>query len=150
MQRTAIDCTGDASEAALGAELRERFGGWSLAEMEARAGGKDDLYFVRIPDGPVKIGRANNIKRRMSGLQCGCPWRLELIGIVPGAGYRESEWHAAFMSVRMEGEWFEWGSAIAEMIDRALSGGDYDEALKALSLASIEKWRLAYVERLTA
>ncbi len=66
-----------------------------------------DLYFVRVIDGPVKIGCANNVSARLKVLQCGNHCELELLGFLPGRGSYEGELHAFLQPCRLRGEWFE-------------------------------------------
>jgi hypothetical protein len=73
---------------------------------------RDDLdecsvftYFAqRGVDGPVKIGRAGDVRRRMSQLQGGCSERLIVRGVI--SADVEKTLHERFRSKRMSGEWF--------------------------------------------
>ena len=81
------------------------------------------VYFVEMGDGgPIKIGKAIDIKKRILGLQTGSPYKIRLLGAEPNA-YRstpgssptladimiptkEKELHSMFGCHRLEGEWF--------------------------------------------
>jgi hypothetical protein len=74
-------------------------------------GGNGFVYFAQCGvGGPVKIGFTNNIERRISTLQSGCPIPLRVIGVIVRAGeIDESILHDHFEDCRMHGEWF-WPS----------------------------------------
>lgn len=65
------------------------------------------IYFVRAgEDGPVKIGTANNVRRRMMLLQAGNAAALVLLREVDGS-HREETWmHHHFRPLRIRAEWF--------------------------------------------
>ena len=67
------------------------------------------IYFIGAGDGePIKVGRANNIKRRLSVIQSGNPKRLTVLASYfsddPIAA--EQAYHARFAAHRLHGEWF--------------------------------------------
>lgn len=65
------------------------------------------VYFIQCGDGgPVKIGKANDVEKRLTLLQIGSPYSLTLLGIMAGGRVDESELHRRFASSRMRGEWF--------------------------------------------
>lgn len=65
------------------------------------------VYFVRHGEhGPIKIGTAGDVERRLRSLQSGNPVTLVLLGAMPAWGGEESELHAAFAEHRIRGEWF--------------------------------------------
>lgn len=78
------------------------------------------IYFVQLGDsGPVKIGTARNVRTRLAGLQCGTIETLRLIAVIPGARDMEKKLHSQFDEYRLRGEWFEFGPALAAIIDAA-------------------------------
>lgn len=89
----------------------------------------DDLYFVRGPDGPVKIGKAGNVANRLSTMQCGSPVPLKLVGSIKGLGWQEYLWHLAFHNQRLHGEWFRYDGDLPEAIALAKAGGDWTKPL---------------------
>lgn len=68
------------------------------------------IYFVQCngSDGPIKIGYAKSIDRRLSVLRNGCPYDLMLLGYawVDDAEIVERTLHSRFASQRIHGEWF--------------------------------------------
>ena len=66
------------------------------------------VYFIQCgKSGPVKIGATKcSFKVRLAGLQVGCPFKLNLIGVIE-KGYTEKELHKRFSKYkRRRGEWF--------------------------------------------
>jgi hypothetical protein len=82
----------------------------------------DDLYFMRTEDDHVKIGRASNVDKRLTQIQCGCPHEIVEVRSLPGRGHEESDWHENFAAHRLRGEWFRWTPALERAIDRAGHG----------------------------
>ncbi len=71
-------------------------------------GFEDNVYIIQ-PDrgGPVKIGKAVNVKKRVSEIQYYCPYPLKVMKVfknVPATF--EGELHRALKECRMHGEWF--------------------------------------------
>lgn len=65
------------------------------------------IYFILCRgSGAVKVGWARNVERRLAEHQCGCPFDLELIGLVDGSRLDEARTHAALSHDRIRGEWF--------------------------------------------
>lgn len=130
-------------EAKLDAELAARRAAW---ELHGRAAGEEKLRrstaLISVPaipvvvpdvpppqmsfvyligsssDGPFKIGKANNVKRRLAELQT--PWPVKLLLIesraVPLAEVLsiESRIHKTLAGYRMAGEWFSCDLATAK------------------------------------
>lgn len=70
------------------------------------------VYYVQAEvGGPIKIGSAANVERRLIGLQNGSPLLLKLIGVEPGGRLRERELHIKLHYWRLHGEWFSSKSA---------------------------------------
>ena len=95
----------------------------------------DDLYFIRMGDGPVKIGRTRNLKSRLKMLQCGSPYPLTVMGVLKDQGDSEGCWHGRFFNQRLVGEWFEWSDDLQGAISEALDSGNWHKAL------GIKTWR---------
>jgi hypothetical protein len=73
------------------------------------SGKKPHLYVVQGQDGgPVKIGKAVDVEKRVAALQTGFPFQLELRMIGWGIGHAEQAVHRDLESVRLRrnGEWF--------------------------------------------
>jgi hypothetical protein len=67
------------------------------------------IYFVGAGDGePIKIGRANNIKQRLSMIQSGNPKRLRVLAsfFSDDSIATEQAYHDRFAAHRLHGEWF--------------------------------------------
>lgn len=82
------------------------------------------VYFARIgTDGPIKIGYTDRAPpRRITGLQCGCPWPISLIGHIEGNRAREIFLHAHLADYRMEGEWFAAHPVVLEAVAAVIAG----------------------------
>ena len=66
------------------------------------------VYFIGVqPDGPIKIGYANNVQKRLGAIQTGNPCRLEVLATLPGGAAIERAIHLALADSRLNGEWFE-------------------------------------------
>ncbi|NUP08366.1 MAG: GIY-YIG nuclease family protein [Polyangiaceae bacterium] len=65
------------------------------------------VYFVAADD-RVKIGKAKNIRKRISELQTAAPHKLVLCNWIdsPDPGAEESRQHQTFKPLRVVGEWF--------------------------------------------
>jgi hypothetical protein len=85
----------------------------------------DSLYFIRVIDGPVKIGRSVDAVRRLQHLQSACPYELTLMGTLPGDGEGECNWHNRYAKHRLRGEWFALIPRLRADINFALNGGDW-------------------------
>jgi hypothetical protein len=85
----------------------------------------DDLYFIQMEDGPVKIGRSANVPSRLSSIQCASPYKVRLLGVLVGCGDQEAEFHQLLWRHRMRGEWFKWTNLVGDVVETALAGGDW-------------------------
>jgi hypothetical protein len=61
-----------------------------------------------------KIGYASTPQNRLSQLQVGNPFALELVATMPGEVVDEKLLHKKFEKYRLKGEWFEYNSEIKE------------------------------------
>lgn len=70
---------------------------------------KSNVYFIQAEQSlRIKIGVAQDPEKRLSDLQVGSPEKLNLIGIVYGAGREEERrLHNVFHYASTHGEWFE-------------------------------------------
>ncbi len=64
------------------------------------------IYALRDPDGLVKIGYTEDLRRRISELQTGNPRPLLLLGHRPGTQVDERQIHHDHADDRVAGEWF--------------------------------------------
>jgi DNA-binding transcriptional regulator YiaG len=79
------------------------------------------IYFARCGhDGPVKIGHTiGGISSRISYLQVGCPWQINVLGTMDGDFQTETELLKKFSHLNMRGEWFHASSELLDFIDRS-------------------------------
>lgn len=65
------------------------------------------LYFVQAGNGgPIKIGVATDLSKRLAALQTGSPAELRLLGTMTGDMADERALHVRFRDHRLRGEWF--------------------------------------------
>lgn len=65
------------------------------------------IYFIQVgTDGPIKIGYAGDVKRRLGELQLANPFELRLVRAVRGNVLLERQIHAIYAHARLRGEWF--------------------------------------------
>jgi len=80
------------------------------------------VYFANaIETKMVKIGQTANVISRMSGLQTGCPFKLNLMGAVSHDLVSEYEVHTALDRFRIRGEWFELSPLVSRVISMLIS-----------------------------
>ena len=63
------------------------------------------IYFIQCKN-YIKIGRTNNIVKRMVEIQCFNPFTLKLLLVFKGGSKKETSLHARFRKDRIRGEWF--------------------------------------------
>lgn len=65
------------------------------------------VYFVNCEAAKaIKIGISRDVRSRLSSIQTGNPFKLSLIGCVPGTITEERILHEYFSEIRAVGEWF--------------------------------------------
>lgn len=74
------------------------------------------VYFVRAGE-RVKIGHSLNVDARLTALQTGSPYKLELLAIVPGTVRDEAGFHRKFAALREHGEWFRYEGDLREYLE---------------------------------
>lgn len=79
------------------------------------------IYFAACATqrGPIKIGLASNVSRRLREVQVGCPYPIDLMGTLPGGRAGEALLHRLFSDFKIHGEWF-WPDAIVVRTIKAL------------------------------
>ena len=80
------------------------------------------VYFVRA-DGRVKIGKANNVDKRLRDLQTSAPHELELLAVARGGLAEEAAYHRRFVQDRLHGEWFTLSAALLAHVVELRGGG---------------------------
>jgi hypothetical protein len=78
---------------------------------------KARVYFIQGEGGgPIKIGKAARIDRRIAGLHTVSPVKLVLLGHIPGGYPVEGKMHKRFAEHRLHGEWFHPAPELLEFI----------------------------------
>lgn len=78
------------------------------------------VYFIQAgADGPIKIGVASNLRRRVQMLQTGCPVPLVVLAITDGGREKEVELHLAHRADLVRGEWFKPSPAVLASVEAA-------------------------------
>lgn len=89
------------------------------------------VYFIRAGNnGPIKIGVADNVEKRVETLQTGNAVELIVIAVIKcssrsAAFNKEAAFHKMFASKRIRGEWFRGGIRINQLSE--LKEGDRQE-----------------------
>lgn len=79
-----------------------------------------NTYIVQgFPLTPVKIGKAEDVERRITQIQTGHYTRLRVLLVLDGD--HERELHERFSEYRLVGEWFMWSEKIEKFIFESLS-----------------------------
>ena len=81
------------------------------------------LYFVQavsggVGIGPVKIGYATDLRKRLRQIQSHCPFALRLLKAVAGGFDFEADLHRQYREWNSHGEWFEATPKLLEHIER--------------------------------
>lgn len=103
------------------------------------------LYFVKLPSGPIKIGRTHDLRNRLAAIQVCCWEEFEWVVTCKGRGWEERDWHKAFREQHIRGEWFSWSAELEAAIRKeccqdaleAVRAKDRDEARKALGWPAV-------------
>lgn len=90
----------------------------------------DHLYFVLNDDGFCKIGRSAYVAKRLSQLRSGNAQQLSLYMWLPGMGWQERVWHAAFRHIRHHREWYRVTPALRRAVEAARFGDEWIATLR--------------------
>lgn len=93
-----------------------------LDATEARSIGSV-VYFIRSGDGPIKIGLALDVEKRLRGLQTAHHEPLSVLAVTGGGQPQEIAYHRRFAAHRLHGEWFEPHEDILAEIERLKADG---------------------------
>ena len=75
------------------------------------------VYFVSAGcDGPIKIGYAKNVSKRIQRMQVDCPYELVIMAVLKGGRGLEKEIHRRFATCRIQGEWFKTTDELGDFI----------------------------------
>lgn len=85
------------------------------------------IYFIKPVDmdGPIKIGRTDNLSRRLVQLSGWSPFPLELLTAIEADGADEERFHAAFIEHHVRLEWFNPHRDILDTIE-SINAGTFD------------------------
>lgn len=83
------------------------------------------VYFIKPIglSGPIKIGSSCFPEERLLSFSVWSPFRLELIGAVPGTYGDENFLHQCFADVHSHREWFRSTPSLIEAINKVLAAG---------------------------
>jgi hypothetical protein len=91
--------------------------------LSADQGHSGKVYFVLCKPsgcrGRIKIGWTSHPKLRMSAIQTGCPFPIQLLALVPGSRRQEKHLHEHFADLRFQGEWFDATDELLSFIESA-------------------------------
>jgi hypothetical protein len=80
------------------------------------------VYFVqRGADGPIKIGYAVKVGRRIDQLQTACAEPLRLLATLPALPMMERELHEKFSDLAIGGEWFRPAPPIFQFLAKRIA-----------------------------
>lgn len=66
------------------------------------------VYFIQEGDnGPIKIGKAVSVERRLNSLQTAHHKGLTILQVIPGGAERESKIKKDLIKFKIKGEWFQ-------------------------------------------
>ena len=68
-----------------------------------------------------KIGFSNNVFKRITAIQTGCPFKLEIFCIVEGSVQTEKKLHKKYDHLRLNGEWFKYEGLLKNSIENTES-----------------------------
>jgi DNA-binding XRE family transcriptional regulator len=81
------------------------------------------VYFIQAgAGGAIKIGVAEDISRRVAGLQTGCPDLLTVLAVLPGTQRDERRLHSMLRAFRHRGEWFKPAPQVLAAVEDARQG----------------------------
>lgn len=101
------------------------------------------VYFAQAGEnGPIKIGFATNVVRRMWELQVNSPDRIQALGTIEGDQTAERALHRRFSEDRISGEWFRPSSALLSLVETASPVELPAKARKPFDRPSGRAWRI--------
>ena len=80
-----------------------------------------NIYAIRM-GGFVKIGKSDNVRKRLATLQTACPQELELLGQMRASPSLERLIHRSIDKYRAHGEWFFLGNPTVDMVVALIRG----------------------------
>lgn len=113
----------------MGKRIRKRRAGWIYVLQEA--GDKA---------GPVKVGFANDVLKRIAQLQTGNHRPLHIVKMFHGDSKLEAALHRSFRHEKLAGEWFEYSEDVRQTLSMFEDKGSYDEPKEPTLDEEAENW----------
>lgn len=80
------------------------------------------MYFIQARRGDlIKIGWTQCLRERLATIQITCPYRLHVLGTIPGSRGVEASLHRQFAAHRAHGEWFRPARTLLAFIEAEAS-----------------------------
>ena len=84
------------------------------------------IYFIQEGDnGPIKIGKAVSVERRLKTLQISHHKELNILQVIPGGAERENKIQKDLMKFKITGEWFKPAPEVFEYM-RSVRNIEYE------------------------
>jgi len=84
------------------------------------------VYFIKGPDGNIKIGRTTNLRPRINGLAGKAELKDILLACIASIDYRlENDLHQRFKNLCVGYEWFKPGQELMDYIESIKGKADY-------------------------
>jgi hypothetical protein len=101
------------------------------------------IYFIKSPDGPIKIGTTVRLSQRLRQLATEHGQGLEVLAVTTGSARDERRLHSRFHHLRRVGEWFEPGDDLLAFIvsDGKPWDGSDESPTVALNIKGDPAWR---------
>lgn len=80
-----------------------------------------NIYIIQDARGYIKIGRSDNVSRRLKQLQTAHSHPLKLIYLCSAPSYLEKRLHSMFFLYKKQGEWFDCSPSLLKTIIEYLS-----------------------------
>lgn len=82
------------------------------------------IYFIQSgTNGPIKVGKAGNIQRRLKSLQTAHPENLVILKTIPGDSEKEAIIKRDLKKFNVQGEWFQSVPEVLEYIRKVGCAG---------------------------
>jgi hypothetical protein len=89
------------------------------------------VYFIKPVGmaGPIKIGCAMDLARRLNVLEACSPFLLEVAASVSGGLRLERQLHAYFAAIRVHREWFRAAPDLLDLIKQIRNGANIEDVI---------------------
>lgn len=117
---------------AVRAHFRRNARGLSGLPVKSLPGARIDCVYYIAACGRIKIGKSENVQKRLAEIQT--PEAPELLGIEPGYSEVEAERHREFGHLRVYGEWFMPGPELMAQVIKVRGLGRWWARVKPRTL----------------